>query len=221
MKIRCCSKIGIYSISISGVDGSGKSTVVLFLSKYLHRKSKVKIIWFRWRALALYALYLYSKLRGLYAKVYAPWIKHWFCIHVFHADTVTKRLYPYLLFIDLTLFYLLYRLMLFVGGIKVMIFDRFYLDALVDTIYACRHVNRTFLRLFIAMQKKTFKALVLDVDADTAVVRKKDIISRNEIEFKRRAYLILAKHLGIPVVDARKDLSYVLSDARKALQMNC
>jgi thymidylate kinase len=209
-------------ISISGIDGSGKSTVAQLLMRLLRRYSvRFKVVWFRWRALTLYTLYLYSRFRGLYVRVYVPWLKRWIGIHVFHVDPVARRLYPYLLFIDLTVFYILHRLLWWVKGVKTVVFDRFYLDALVDAIYTCRCVDRFFLSLYIAMQRRAPWAVVLDVDVDTAVARKRDIVSRREVEFKRRLYSIMARDLNIPVVDARQELPRVLSDVCRALNLSC
>jgi len=216
---------GCGNMVISGVDGSGKSTIAHLLVKNSTRNNiettKTRVIWFRWRAFTLYALYLYSRLRRLYVRVYVPWLRRWFGVHIFHIDAVARRLYPYLLFIDLTIFYLLYRLLWRVKGIRVVVFDRFYLDALVDAIYTCMCVDRVFLSLYIAMQGRVSRAVVLDVDADTAIARKKDIVSRREIEFKRKLYLILAKSLNIAVIDARQELLRVLSDVYKVLNLSC
>jgi thymidylate kinase len=210
-------------IGFSGVDGSGKSTVAYLLTRLLrhHGNARSKIVWFRWRALTLYTLYLYSRFRGLYVRVYVPWLRRWIGIHVFHIDPVARRLYPYLLFIDLTIFYLLHRLLWWVKGVKVVVFDRFYLDALVDAIHTCRFVDRFSLSLYIAMQERVPRAVVLDVDVDTAVARKKDIVSRREIEFKRGLYLVLARGLNIPVVDARQELPRVLSNVCRVLNLSC
>jgi len=211
------------SIVISGVDGSGKSTIAHLLVKSATNAeiTKARVIWFRWRAFTLYALYLYSRLRRLYVKVCVPWIKRWIGIHVFHVDAVARRLYPYLLFIDLTVFYILHRLLWWVKGVKIVVFDRFYLDALIDAIYTCRCVDRFFLSFYIAMQRRAPWAVVLDVDVDTAVARKRDIVSRREIEFKRRLYSTIARDLNIPVVDARRELPQVLSDVCRALNLSC
>jgi thymidylate kinase len=212
-------------IVISGVDGSGKSTIAHLLVKNVTRNNaettKTRVIWFRWRAFTLYALYLYSRLRRLYVRVYVPWLKRWIGIHVFHIDPVARRLYPYLLFIDLTVFYILHRLLWWVKGVKIVIFDRFYLDALIDAVYTCRFVDRFFLSLYIAMQRRVPGAVVLDVDVDTAVARKRDIVSRREIEFKRRLYSMIARDLNIPVVDARQELPRVLSNVCGALNLSC
>jgi thymidylate kinase len=209
-------------ISISGIDGSGKSTVAQLLMRLLRRYSiRFEVVWFRWRALTLYALYLYSRFRGLYVRVYVPWLGRWIGVHIFHVDAIARRLYLYLLFIDLTIFYLLHRLLWWVRGVKIVIFDRFYLDALIDAMYTCRCVDRDFLRLFLAMQSKVTRAIVLDVDANTAINRKKDIISRREVETKRKLYIILAKSLNIPIIDARQSLPQVMNDVCKAINLSC
>jgi thymidylate kinase len=108
-----------------------------------------------------------------------------------------------------------------VRGVKIVIFDRFYLDALIDAMYTCRCVDRVFLRLFLAMQSKVSRAVVLDVDVDTAISRKKDIISRREVKIKRKLYIILAKALSIPIIDARQNLSQVLSNTCKVVGLEC
>jgi len=216
---------GSEGIVISGVDGSGKSTIARLLAKNVVKNNvkstKGEVIWFRWRAFTLYTLYLYSRFRRLYFKIYVPQAKLRFVIHVFHIDAVARLLYPYLLFIDLTIFYLLRRLLWWVKGVRIVIFDRFYLDALVDAIYTCRCVDMVFLRLFLAMQRKVSKAIILDVDADTAINRKKDIISRREVETKRKLYIVLAKSLNIPIIDARQSLPQVLSNVCKAINLSC
>jgi hypothetical protein len=189
------------------------------LRRYGNARSK--IVWFKWRALTLYTLYLYSRFRGLYVRVYVPWLRRWIGIHVFHIDAVARRLYPYLLFIDLTVFYILHRLLWWVKGVKVVVFDRFYLDALIDAVYTCRCVDRFSLSLYIAMQERVSGAVVLDVDVDTAIARKRDIVSRREVEFKRSLYLVIARGLNIPIVDARQELLRVLSDVCRALNLSC
>jgi len=210
-------------IAFSGVDGSGKSTIAHLLMKLLRRynNARSEVVWFRWRAVTLYALYLYSRFRGLQVRVYVPWLRRWFDTHVFYIDAVARCLYPYLLFIDLTIFYLLHRLLWWVRGVKIIIFDRFYLDALIDAMHTCRCVDRVFLRLFLAMQSKVSRAVVLDVDVDTAISRKKDIISRREVKIKRKLYIILAKALSIPIIDARQNLSQVLSNTCKVVGLEC
>jgi len=217
------SSSNLILIAFSGVDGSGKSTVAHLLMRLLRRygNARSKIVWFKWRALTLYTLYLYSRFRGLYVRVYVPWLRRWIGIHVFHIDAVARRLYPYLLFIDLTVFYILHRLLWWVKGVKVVVFDRFYLDALIDAVYTCRCVDRFSLSLYIAMQERVSGAVVLDVDVDTAIARKRDIVSRREVEFKRSLYLVIARGLNIPIVDARQELLRVLSDVCRALNLSC
>ena len=207
----------VKTIVLSGVDGSGKSTLALILRK---RLSEAEVIWFRWRALTLYTLYFYSRLRGLYVKIYAPRIKRHVCLHVFHIDPIAKILYPYLLYVDLTLFYFLHKFLSFFKRRRLIIFDRFYLDALVDVIHICRYIKGFILKLFISMHMRASKAVILDADADTALTRKKDIISREEVGFKRKIYLALAKHLNIPIIDARRGLIEVTSDVHKVTQLD-
>jgi len=208
----------IEKIAISGIDGSGKSTVASLLKHYFNSKGiKVKILWFRWRALILYGLYLYSRLRRLYLKIHIPSLGRKIGIHVFHVDPVAKVLYPYLLFLDLAVYYLLNTLLVMFLKVNVIIYDRFFIDALVDVLHSCRSFSTSILKLYLSAQKKTSKAIILDINADLALRRKRDIISRKELEFKRRVFLILSKYLQIPVVNASQDLATVVRDTHYIL----
>ncbi len=200
-------------IIISGVDGSGKSTIISHIIALQKRHGlRVKVVWFRWRALTLYVLYAYSRLRRLYVKFYHPIARRWFLIHVFRLDPVTALLYPYLLFLDLTVYYILNRISSLIRGVEVVIYDRFFLDALIDSLYESRRYSRCLLRLYLSMHSKSSKSVVLDVDIRTAVERKKDIVSLKELEFKRRLYLLLANFMNIPIVDARKSVNSVVRE---------
>ncbi|WP_434730817.1 hypothetical protein WLZ34_03950 [Thermogladius sp. KZ2Tp1] len=205
-------------IIISGIDGSGKSTIASHITA-LHRRRglRVKVIWFRWRALTLYVLYAYSRLRGLYVKFYHPVARRWFLIHVFRLDPVTALLYPYLLFLDLAIHYIFNTILLLVRGVEVVIYDRFFLDALVDSLYESRRCSRRLLRLYLSMHSKISNSVVLDVDVKTAVERKKDIVSLKELEFKRRLYLLLANYMNIPVVDVRRSVDDVVQEVCEKL----
>jgi len=101
--------------------------------------------------------------------------------------------------------------------VKVIIYDRFFIDALVDVIYSCRYVNISILKLYLSAQKSVSKAIILDINADLALRRKRDIISRKELEFKRRVFLIPSKYLQIPVVNASQDLATVVRDTHYIL----
>jgi len=205
-------------IAISGIDGSGKSTIASHIMALQRRRNlRVKVAWFRWRALTLYVLYVYSRLRRLYVKFYHSVARRWFLIHVFHLDPVTALLYPYLLFLDLTIHYILNRVFLLIRGVEVVIYDRFFLDALIDSLYESRYYSKCLLRLYLSMHSKSSRSVVLDVDIKTAVERKKDIVSLKELEFKRRLYLLLAKHMNIPVVNARKSVNDVVQEVCEKL----
>ncbi|MGC9107028.1 MAG: hypothetical protein ACP5IE_02395, partial [Infirmifilum sp.] len=174
-------------VTILGIDGSGKSTIASRIMALQRRRGlRVRVIWFRWKALTLYVLYVYSRLRRLYVKFYHPVVRRWFLIHVFHLDSVTAFLYPYLLFLDLTIHYILSRVFLLLRGVEVVIYDRFFLDALVDSLYESRYYSKCLLRLYLSMHSKSSRSVVLDVDIKTAVERKKDIVSLKELEFKRK-----------------------------------
>ena len=190
-------------IIVSGVDGSGKSTQLALLGKYLRARGfKVKYLWLRWFSAFTYPLYLYAKLAGRTIVVQTR--SRPVHVHVFWIDPLLRCLYPRLLLLDLLIWFMLNKLVALVKGYDVLLIDRFILDVLIDLLWEVREVKLLRYSLIRNMWKYLGNTIILTVDSREAVRRKCDIVSLREVAFKRKCFNILAKHFGIPVLDTTR-----------------
>lgn len=211
------------TIVISGIDGSGKTTLAKALEMYFYKKQKrVTVVWFRWRAFLQYLLFAYSNLRGLKRNVRTiggTTIKR----HFFEEDPITRRVYPLFLLFDILVYYLVHKLLIRFRNVEVVIYDRQFIDIVVDILsyYHIAHVHerclmlRAILRLLLALAMQTDLTIILDLSPQIALKRKSDIWeSRRELDVRRRLYLLIAAHLNACLIDATNSPQEVL---RKAL----
>ncbi|AFL66435.1 thymidylate kinase [Desulfurococcus amylolyticus] len=133
-------------------------------------------------------------------------------IRLLHVDSVARALYPYLLLVDLAIYYMVNRVLQALRRVDVVIYDRFFLDALIDAVHLCRGINKLLLKLCLSMHRRVGKSIVLDVNVETALRRKRDIIPAKEVSFKRGLYLILSKSLGLATIDSSRELRNVLEE---------
>ncbi|MEM1646446.1 MAG: hypothetical protein QXL96_11440 [Ignisphaera sp.] len=207
------------TIVISGIDGSGKTTLAKALEMYFYKKQKrVTVVWFRWRAFLQYLLFAYSNLRGLKRNVRTiggTTIKR----HFFEEDPITRRVYPLFLLFDILVYYLVHKLLIRFRNVEVVIYDRQFIDIVVDILsyYHIAHVHerclmlRAILRLLLALAMQTDLTIILDLSPQIALKRKSDIWeSRRELDVRRRLYLLIAAHLNACLIDATNSPQEVL-----------
>jgi thymidylate kinase len=193
----------LITISLCGIDGSGKSTLARELLKILSNGLKVKIVWFRWRAFLTYALYLYSKIKRHTIMKFNPRTCTYIKVHRWNQDPLLKATYHHFLIIDMLLYYIFIQLIARLSQVDILIFDRFFIDALVDAIYETK--NKTILKSFPSKivylhVKRISYCVILDIPPEIAWQRKKDILSMREVSYKRGLYKSLATILGLPVL---------------------
>jgi len=201
---------------MSGIDGSGKSTIAKAMAKHLSKKGfATNIIWFRWRALLLYIVYFISRVKGLYRSVRLLNGRN-VRIHLTEADKALATLYSYVLLLDLIIFYFLQRVVNYFKN--VVIYDRSPLDALIDVYYiryrSGLRLGNLILKLYLSFALRITKCIiVLDATEDVILARKRDIVSLREIVFKRRLYNALSRALGLPLIDtSNRDIASTLKD---------
>jgi thymidylate kinase len=189
---------------LCGIDGSGKTTVANLLVKGLFTSARVWIVWFRWRAFFTYILYLYSRIRGLTLERLNLRTGEYDKIHIWHKDSFLKRFYIWFIFTDMLLYYIVIRLAARIKRVKILIFDRFFLDTLVDVVYEVKSFNLLFksvaAKIIFYFVRNTDLCIILDVEQTTAFSRKKDISDLSEIATKRKLYLLVARFLNLPVI---------------------
>ena len=165
----------------------------------------------------LYAIYLLSKIRGLCRWIRLPNGRR-IRVHFIETDKVLSFIYPYFLFIDLVISYLLYRIVDSFRNVNVIIYDRCPLDTLVDVCYIRRRsglrFERVLLKLYLSFTfTLTENIIVLDVSENVALSRKDDIVSLRELTFKRRLFRVLSRVLRLHLTDTSdKDIASTLRD---------
>jgi hypothetical protein len=91
-----------------------------------------------------------------------------------------------------------------VKRVDILIFDRFFLDSLIDVVYEVKDFNlfRSAVAnvIYSIVIENIDLCIILDVEPTTAFSRKKDILNPSEITVKRRLYLLLSGCLNLPVV---------------------
>lgn len=206
------------TIIISGIDGSGKSTQARLVKKLLEKKCiKTQIFWLRWNSFLSYCLYLYARIlkRTVRIRINGKDLK----VHVFYVDEPLRKFYPILQLIDFLLKYFLLTLYAKIRRARVVIFDRFILDLVVDLIWDVRDPSFLRNRFLVALMNKMLRehaTIVLLADIPVIISRKKDFHSIKELLFKRRVFEIFAKKLDVRIIDTSEKT--VISTFKELLQ---
>ncbi|MEM4740330.1 MAG: hypothetical protein QXS63_04545 [Zestosphaera sp.] len=91
------------------------------------------------------------------------------------------------------------------GHLDLIIFDRFFLDIIIDLLWETRNTSvfryREVKAALGLLNKYKHCGLVLFADPLMIINRKSDVISFKEIKFKYNVFKLLAKVLGLEVID--------------------
>ena len=207
-------------IAICGIDGSGKTTQIELLEKYLkHGGFRVKRVWFRWTAFLSYPFLALCRLLG-----YTKWktisrSNVRYADRRFYMNMALARLWPWLFALDTLLYSILQIKAQRILGYTILC-DRFIPDIIVDLICETKDYQlpkRLAGRLLLSLIPKDSKLIIIDVNESIAYNRKHDIPSINYLKERRKLYLTLAKTLSIPVIDGEKEASKVHKDILRLL----
>ena len=195
-------------IAVCGIDGSGKTTQIKLLERYLKQRGfKVKYIWFRWPVLFSYSLLALSRILG-----YTKWkiisrSNVRYAERRFYMNRALARLWPWFFTIDI----FIYSTFKIKGKILsyTILCDRFIPDILIDLMCETKDYTlprRVVGRLLLSLIPRETKLIVIDVAENTAYSRKHDIPSIDYLKERRGLYLYLAKTLSIPIVNGEKKM---------------
>jgi thymidylate kinase len=207
------------TVCVSGIDGSGKTTQLTLLERYLRKVRGVKTyrLWLRWFSFTTYMLYLYARLarRTIIVQTRARPVH----VHAFWIDRALRILYPRFLLLDLTTYFLVHKIFAKLARVNVVLLDRCFVDALVDLVWEVR--DASFLRSVLARAALALtlpmKVMVLDVEPYVAAKRKRDIVSIKELAFKRKLFRVFAEYVNAPTIEAGKMITNTLRNIIRIL----
>jgi len=208
-------------IAICGIDGSGKTTQIELLERYLGQRGfRVKRVWFRWTAFLSYPFLALCRLLG-----YTKWkttsrSNVRYAERRFYMNRALARLWPWLFTLDTLIYSILQIKARRILGYTILC-DRFIPDIIVDLICETGDYQlpkRLAGRLLLSLIPKDSKLIVIDVAESIAYDRKHDIPSINYLKERRKLYLTLAKTLSMPVIDGEKETNKVHEDILKILK---
>jgi len=206
-------------IGISGVDGAGKTTQIMLLRHYLHHKGfKVRYLWLRWFSFFTFFIYLYARLtrRTIIIRLNS---KHAH-VHLFWIDRFLQIVYPRLLLFDLLLWFSINVFIARIRRFNFVLFDRTFLDAIVDLIWETRCANflRCIVCRYILEILRSIRLVILVAEVSEVFKRKKnEVLLLRELTFKNHCFNVFAKYLNIPIINTS---SKTIFDVFKALILN-
>ena len=194
-------------LSVSGIDGSGKTTQLLLLSELLENLGiDNKIIWFRWPAFFVYPALMIAKLVGLSHRIniYHDRKEYNIVIHEYYRNNVLSTIISVLIIIDFIIsFYVKIFIPYKLFRRKTWILcDRFLIDVIVD-VYGWTRNNILFSRTFLKIYKKLLSkcpSLLFDIDVNVAFKRKPDL-PLSVFLFNRYLYLLAARIFNIEKIE--------------------
>jgi dTMP kinase len=202
-------------VAICGIDGSGKTTQVELLSKYLaSRNVKFKRLWFRWVAFLSYPFLALCRLLG-----YTKWktvsrSNVRYAERNFYRNRALAKLWPWLFTLDALIYSVLQIKARRIFGYTILC-DRFIPDIIVDMICETKDYQlpkRLIGRLLFSLIPKNSKLIVIDVAENIAYDRKHDVPNIDYLKERRKLYLTLAKTLRMPVIDGEREVCKVHED---------
>jgi thymidylate kinase len=212
------------SILIVGLDGAGKTTHAQHLIKELAKKGvRTRYVYMRGYGRAFLTLPFLglSRLLG-FTKVHTLKNGNRVSEYRFFSNKAFRILWPWFSLVDSLLysFFVFGLTPLFLS--KQIISDRSPIDTLVDIIADTRdpYPFKRYWRYFLNLVPKNSVVVFLDVDENTALHRKKDVLNMEYLKIRRATYKELAHKYGWAAIDTVADFEIVHSNFLKVLSLN-
>jgi dTMP kinase len=208
-------------IALCGIDGSGKTTQIELLEKYLRRRGiRVKRIWFRWPAFFSYPFLALCRLLGYTKWKTASRSNVRYAERSFYKNIALAKLWPWFFTLD-AFIYLFIQIKTRRILSYTILCDRFIPDIVVDIMCEVRDYQlpkRLAGRLLLSLIPKNSKLIVIDVAENISYDRKNDIPSINYLKERRKLYLTLAKTLKMSVINGEEEVSKVHKEILRSLR---
>jgi thymidylate kinase len=208
-------------ITVSGLDGAGKSTLIRWLRDTLEREGRRVTVLHLMTHVGLYAYaqYMRNRLFGVREK---PWeldeqtreIRHKSLTHRIRAAILWSKVLREIMYpIDLVLF-LAYRFYIETVCGRVLIMDRYFYDRLVDM---ANDRNWPVLRFLHGLTPTPDIAFLLDVPPEQAYARKREQ-PFSYLERRWRAYKVVFPWIPTAVVLGNQNIQAAESGLYRAVQ---
>jgi thymidylate kinase len=198
-------------IIFSGIDGSGKSAHARKLMHELEVGGKsVEYLWMRGRGRTFLSFPLLVLCRLLnITKVHTLENGVKISEYSFYKYAPLRLLWPWLQLIDSIIYTTVLIRLSLIHSYDLLIVDRSVVDTLVDVISDTHfpYGMDTLHRLFLFLLPKNSLVIILDTNEETALTRKRDILSRDYLSTRRRIYKSLAVSQNWQVVFTNGDFN--------------
>lgn len=201
--LKSTSDSRMVNVFISGIDGSGKTTLAKKLVKKLRGSGiDTEYMWWRWTAFFSYPLLALCRVLRYTEK------REKAVVRKYYLNEAIAFLWSVLYPLDY-LFCIFFKIQIAKRKNSVIVIDRFIPDVIADvTVQSGIDVRRTLVgRLLISyLNKERFKGIIMDIDIETSIERKDDIPSSSYVEDRQPIYRDLAKKMNWKTIDGSKEL---------------
>lgn len=194
---------------IAGSDGSGKTTILLDLEKYLLEETKnVKRIWIRSPKIFSKPLMAYCRLIGLIKYTTIDNVEY--CKRDLFKSRLVSYLFPLLQYVDFKIKWNQQKKQIHID--ETLLFDRFCIDTLADLMVDTKRMDlhkKWIGKKFLKLIPKNCKIVVLKVDEEIVRKRKLDTLYDEHLGDKIKVFELLSKDLNIKLIENNTEYSIV------------
>jgi thymidylate kinase len=210
----------VFLISLSGIDGAGKSSIALAVHDYLIKRYDIecKTVWCKFGNSPINNPQIIRIVkRFLLLKVKPNKVNKEYKIN--KSTSLVRQIYGNMLLLN-HLFEIFFNIRVPLLRGKIVICDRYIFDTMVDLQqefgFTMEHAREAVSANWIP--KPNYKFL-LDLPAESAFQRKTDTESENFLIERRRLYLEIAQFHGIHVIDSNQTFQGVLNQVLELIEL--
>lgn len=190
-------------IYFTGVDGSGKSTVIdLLINEYQKKGINARKVWLRFNYFFTKPILFLCRIIGLTRRERRG--NRIISVHDFHRSKLIAFLVQYLHFIDTLTAYII-KVWIPLRFTNCVIFcDKFVYDILADFMVETKDLNlldKKITKLFLRLIPKDTPLILFTVEKEEIIRRKPEVLLDDEdYDLKYKAYQIIMKKLNLKII---------------------